>query len=111
MAKISHKRAAATGAAFLDEFRPGWHDLIDTDTLRMEHGSACILGQVFGGWSEASDLITDEIGINTFKDNWQYVHGFMASVDGNAEDLNAATNRAYNTLTLRWKQEIRARQA
>jgi hypothetical protein len=35
------------GAAWLDEVKPEWRNLIDTETLDMHTGNACVLGQVF----------------------------------------------------------------
>ena len=35
------------GAAWLDEVKPGWREIIDTENLRMYSGVSCVLGQVF----------------------------------------------------------------
>lgn len=35
------------GAAWLDEVKPEWRSLIDTEALRMYSGDSCVLGQVF----------------------------------------------------------------
>ena len=35
------------GAAWLDEVKPEWRTLIDTEILRMYSGVSCVLGQVF----------------------------------------------------------------
>src|SRR5690606_6748890 len=34
------------GAAFLDEILPGWHQIIDLDTLNLASGCKCICGQL-----------------------------------------------------------------
>lgn len=35
------------GAAWLDEVKPGWRELIDLSTLDVESGQVCVLAQVF----------------------------------------------------------------
>jgi hypothetical protein len=38
-------------AALLDQARPGWENLIDTERLDLIMSANCVLGQVFGGYS------------------------------------------------------------
>ena len=45
------KKAAANGAALLDEESPGWETLIELEYLDIEDGRKCILGQVYGNYS------------------------------------------------------------
>jgi hypothetical protein len=40
------------GAVLLDQERPGWRDEIDLATLDLSDGCSCILGQVFGYYSD-----------------------------------------------------------
>lgn len=41
-----------TAATALDAVRPGWFRSVDVTDLQMMSCTRCILGQVFGGWSE-----------------------------------------------------------
>lgn len=43
-----YREEVARGVALLDELKPGWRELIDTDDLSMQMGTRCVLGQVFG---------------------------------------------------------------
>lgn len=35
-------------AALLDRAKPGWENLIDTETLNLNRTACCVLGQVYG---------------------------------------------------------------
>lgn len=41
---------AFRGMAYLDQHKPGWVDLIDTELLDMRSPDRCILGQLFGSY-------------------------------------------------------------
>ena len=46
---LAHGRTRVErGAAYLDEFDPGWHRRVDPHTLELSSGSSCILGQLHG---------------------------------------------------------------
>ena len=45
------------GAAMLDERLPGWRDHVDPDTLELEGECDCVLGQLFGGYTEGEELL------------------------------------------------------
>lgn len=49
------------GIAVLDQKYPQWLKMIDTDVLRMEHSSYCIVGQISSytgeGWTDVADRI------------------------------------------------------
>lgn len=49
----------ARGAAWLDEQKPGWEDLIDFDTLDLSSCSLCVVGQVFacGPYEASQDFL------------------------------------------------------
>lgn len=42
------------GAKLLDKLVPGWHNKMKPETLRMEDGALCAMGQLFGGKTELS---------------------------------------------------------
>lgn len=71
------KRAAA-GAAFLDEARPNWVESVNVHCLDMESASRCILGQMFGSYSEGIDALFGywstieriDLGFTTEDDDW-----------------------------------------
>ena len=56
------------GAKLLDEERPGWADMIYLEQLQMSDCSACILGQLYGDYSDAVNTILnvpgDEFGFD-----------------------------------------------
>jgi hypothetical protein len=47
----------ARGAALLDQYRPGWADEIDLHELRIESGSDCVLGQLYGDYGEGRERL------------------------------------------------------
>lgn len=49
------RAAVAKGAALLDKILPGWYNEINLNTLEMDDGSMCMMGQLFGAGIE-SDL-------------------------------------------------------
>ena len=51
------KREIERGAAFLDEHFPGWEDKIDPETLNLEDGCNCILGQVYGAYFKGAEKL------------------------------------------------------
>lgn len=42
----NHAEAVANGAQFLDERFPGWHQLIDKESLDLQSCEACVAGQL-----------------------------------------------------------------
>ncbi len=74
------------GAVLLDKERPGWRDEINLSTLDLADGCFCILGQVFGYYSDGVWAVFDvdpsdddcfvEAGVST--EDFQVVvsHGF-----------------------------------
>lgn len=47
---ISMNASVGAGAALLDLEHKGWKDKIDCNTLRMDHESNCIIGQLYGDY-------------------------------------------------------------
>lgn len=91
---------AAAGAARLDKRCPGWADEIDLDTLNLNHGCLCILGQLYGSYVSGARTLGFDPWKRTAESN-----GFLpdedhdlAPYDGFAHELNAA-----------WRAEILGR--
>lgn len=84
MSNISIEEAVANGVRWMNEnLGEDWPDFIDRETLDLNDGSACILGQTFeGGYSAfvASPFLTGYY--------WREGHGFTA-VPGKMADLQA----------------------
>jgi hypothetical protein len=93
---IAMERAKA-GMAWLDENRPGWRDLVNPYTIRMEDSCGCIWGQIEGNfWRafDAPDVLraagTDSDGDSPIE-SWMIEHGFnYGDSDCRFSDLNAA---------------------
>src|SRR3954462_4880367 len=62
------------GIELLDERKPGWRMLIDTDALDMADGYSCILAQVHGTYYAAVASALSGLQFD-FKD-WSVAHGF-----------------------------------
>lgn len=64
------KEYVDTGAKRLDKEYPGWHRMINVDTINMSHHADCILGQLYGEYV----IGTDKLGIHL---HWESVqHGY-----------------------------------
>lgn len=48
-------QAAASGAAYLDEHEPGWHDFVIPATLSMGDACGCVMGQLHGTYYRGMD--------------------------------------------------------
>lgn len=47
----------ARGAALLDQYLPGWTSEINLNELRIESGSDCVLGQLYGDYGDGRDRV------------------------------------------------------
>ena len=47
----------SAGIDFLDGRVPGWDERIDLDTLKIEHCTRCVLGQLFGDFGDGLDQL------------------------------------------------------
>lgn len=45
--------AVADDAKLLDQLWPGWHNIIDTNTLNLQSTKRCVLGQITGDYDSA----------------------------------------------------------
>jgi len=72
---------ASRGAQFLDEKDPGWFTKIDTRTLDISDGNACVLGQLYGyatgckklgiGYGKAMSHGFDLLLLGSLNEAWQ----------------------------------------
>lgn len=66
-----YKSAVKAGVQFLDSKKPGWRDLIDVETLDLAECDVCILGQIFGDYSDGKAKLgldsveAEKYGFNT----------------------------------------------
>lgn len=97
---------ARRGAAYLDEMHPGWYRRIDTSTLALADGSACVLGQLHGeyrlglGRSALLNLGSAPLGNSSPVDM-----GFQCVAGVSVRD----EERDYRYLDAAWSEEVRQR--
>lgn len=95
------------GAEYLDEMDPGWHRRIDADTLELEDGEHCVLGQLHGEFRLGlgrSHVLTMSSAPRASLSPMAY--GFKC-VEGVSDEWQA---RDYELLTQAWRAAVRARQ-
>lgn len=95
------------GAEYLDEVDPGWYRRIDAETLELEDGRHCVLGQLHGEFQLGlgrSDVLTLSSAPRASLSPVTY--GFKC-VEGVSEEWQA---RDYELLTQRWRGAVRERQ-
>ena len=103
----------ALAAKMLDEYVPGWHNMIDLDTLEMGSCAHCVLGQVFG-W-ENEQRIKDIVEIDPYKDMYKEMPGytigswFLEQVAG--RNAHHPTYGAFGAANCLWVSEIADRRA
>ncbi len=95
------------GAEYLDDVDPGWHRRIDAETLELEDGRHCVLGQLHGEFQLGlgrSDVLTLSSAPRASLSPVTY--GFKC-VKGVSEEWQA---RDYDLLTRMWRQAVLERQ-
>lgn len=98
----------ALGMKELDRQWPGWESVVDLDRLSLESDCRCVLGQMFGDYSNGIDELGGPVPWNGMINlKWAADRGFhigtlMAS---NHEPKNPE----WRTLTDAWRQAIRER--
>jgi hypothetical protein len=96
-------RRVAAGARLLDRHYPGWHRRVDPEVLDALDTGRCVLGQLFGGYEQGLDELTDcrcdkVAGYHRNPVAWAAAHGF---------DLDVAEPRAaFGELTVAWRAEL-----
>lgn len=98
----------AAGVALLDRVAPDWFERIDLYDLDMSESGYCVLGQVFGGYSES---VAELSGLNEglpdmtvwhARDAWSIAHGFEVYPTSSSQS-------AYDRLGLAWREIIEER--
>lgn len=95
------------GAAYLDDVDPGWYRRVNADTLELDDGKHCILGQLHGEFRLGlgrSHLISMSSAPRASLSPVSY--GFKC-VEGVSDDWQA---RDYELLNEAWKEAVRTRQ-
>ena len=105
------RAAVGRGAAWLNEHRPGWQDKIDLDRLALESCTRCVLGQLYGSFSEGLDVLFDSFRMGGRPpDTAEF--GFAVRDQEYGPDLSTDQARpAYGALTALWREEIARRRA
>jgi hypothetical protein len=108
---IDAQRYVRAGAALLDQRNPGWADRIDVTTLRVSNCRACVLGQLYSGFTDGyelgrralipADVYVSDVPRGTHY--WAIRHGFHVP-DGNQQDR-------FERLRTEWVKAIKARRA
>ena len=97
---------AARGAALLDDHDPGWADRVDTASLALADGGACVLGQLWGEYRFG-------LGRARVLDFSSAPGRFVSPVDLGFQavgDLgDAAEALDYTLLTRAWREEVALR--
>lgn len=104
------------GATLLDSRVVGWAGKVRPENLRMDDCLGCMLGQVFGSYTEGCD----ELGITAWARSQAVEFGFHSASDRTGEELNAmccsdhdalvfAERAEYAALKSAWLAEIDAR--
>lgn len=94
------------GAEYLDDMDPGWHRRVDADTLELEDGQHCVLGQLHGDFRLGlgrSQVLTLSSAPRASLSPVAY--GFKC-VEGVSEEWQA---RDYELLTAAWRTAVRGR--
>lgn len=96
------------GAAYLDEVDPGWHRRVNADTLELEDGRHCVLGQLHGEFRLGlgrSHLVSLSSAPRASLS--PVAHGFKCV--GNVSEAWQA--RDYELLTAAWREAVQTRTA
>ena len=96
------------GAEYLDNVDPGWHRRVNADTLELEDGQHCVLGQLHGGFRLGlgrSHVLSLSSAPRASLSPVDY--GFKC-VEGVSDAWQA---RDYELLTAAWREAVRARTA
>ena len=98
---------AARGAALLDDRDAGWADRVDTRTLRLADGEACVLGQLSGEYRRGLRARVLDLSSAPGRFVSPVDLGFQAVGDLG----DAAEALDYALLTRAWRDEVQARHA
>jgi hypothetical protein len=83
------ERFVGAGAALLDLYGPFlWRTKVDRGTLAIPSNYDCVLGQLYGSFSDGIAEIEQLSGMPAYR--WAHTTGFMPSVAANASQLRFA---------------------
>lgn len=103
MSKLTIEQRVAAGAAWLDENRPDWLGRIFLESLDVSSCTLCVLGQVYGDWTEAPD----DAKYDEEYDEEAYDYLSPARARG----FDHYGNEGYAELTAEWRRLIESRRA
>lgn len=89
------------GAHLLDRYGPlGWRKMVDPQTLNLYKGDLCVLGQIYGQYSEGRNTLMPQLGMGPAAQSADWLgaavaHGFMSYYK---DDLDI--------LTKLWQEEV-----
>lgn len=100
------------GAQLLDETYPTWASLIDTERLDIRDECRCVLGQVYGSYSDGLDRLFGEPMANEM-DELSERHGFDTEPDERDGEysIEDVYRWQYRELTRAWANQVEARTA
>lgn len=100
------RKRVERGATYLDEVDPGWHRRVDAETLELEDGEHCVLGQLHGefrlGLGRSHVLTLSSAPRASLS---PVAYGFKC-VEGVSDAWQA---RDYELLTAAWREAVRTR--
>lgn len=71
----------------MDEVRPNWAEKIDLNIFNISSGCDCVLGQVYGEYSNGARFLKKKRGLDM---NDRFRHGFIATGRQDERDLDKA---------------------
>ncbi len=83
---MGYKDVVQAGIELLNSEKPGWRNLVDLNTLRLESCDVCVLGQVFGSFDNG----LEELGIDSYE----------------SKDYGFNTDYSMQELTQAWKDAL-----
>lgn len=99
---------AERGAELLDRVSPGWHEKIDPDILYMMCTKYCVLGQLYGDFSDG--LVA--LGILDEHEHASVSHPKIADVYAHGWDVELSLPESlYDDLDAAWTDQINKRRA
>lgn len=96
----------ANGAQMLDQYWPGWYDLIDLDTLDISECSACICGQL--GRNLGASIVGEFPGVKAFSSEYGFDFYWDEKFD-TEESFKPEIDDLYVQLDEEWEKAIIAR--
>lgn len=101
-----HRPHVQKGAAWLDEYEPGWVQKIIPEDLDLSSTEVCICGQVFGDYAQRPHAVYEAFEYGFCNDN-QIDDFFRGEDSGNAiYGLSQLVNMSYAALDRLWLDEV-----